>query len=78
MIRYLHIALIVLFVAIVALFMLQNLDRATVTFFAVSMTMPIAVLIFLVYVLGMLTGGFAIALLRKSFQQASGKKHRQA
>nr|WP_296748918.1 DUF1049 domain-containing protein [Thioalkalivibrio sp.] len=72
--RYLHIALIVVFVAIIALFMLQNLDAATVSFLAISMTMPLAVLIFLVYVLGMLTGGFAVALLRKSFYGASRKK----
>ena len=77
MIRYLHITLIALFVAIVAIFMLQNLQTATVTFFAVSMTMPVAILILLVYILGMLTGGFATALLRKSLQRASGKKHPQ-
>lgn len=52
MTRYLHIALIVIFVAIIAVFMVQNLDSATVSFLAVSMTMPLAVLIFLVYVLG--------------------------
>jgi len=39
--RYLHIALIVVFVAIIALFMLQNLDAATVSFLAISMTMPL-------------------------------------
>lgn len=74
MTRYLHIALIALFVAVITLFMLQNLDAATVSFLAVSMTMPLAVLIFLVYVLGMLTGGFAVALLRRSFHGASRKK----
>lgn len=78
MMRYLHIALIVLFVSVIALFMLQNLDAATVSFLAVRLTMPLAVLIFLVYVLGMLTGGFAVALLRRSFYGASRKKAQQS
>ncbi|MCA1791190.1 MAG: DUF1049 domain-containing protein [Thioalkalivibrio sp.] len=78
MMRYLHIALIVLFVAVIALFMLQNLDAATVSFLAVRLTMPLAVLIFLVYVLGMLTGGFAVALLRRSFYGASRKKSQES
>ena len=78
MMRYLHIAMIVLFVTVIALFMLQNLDAATVSFLAVSLTMPLAVLIFLVYVLGMLTGGFIVALLRRSFQGASVRKPEQS
>lgn len=78
MMRYLHIALIILFVTVIALFMLQNLDAATVSFLAVRLTMPLAVLIFLVYVLGMLTGGFAVALLRRSFHGASRKKAQQS
>ena len=78
MMRYLHIAMIALFVTVIAIFMLQNLDAATVSFLTVSLTMPLAVLIFLVYVLGMLTGGFAVALLRKSFQGASGRRPEQS
>lgn len=74
MMRYLHIALIALFVAIIALFMLQNLEATTVSLLAISLTMPLAALIFVVYVLGMLTGGFAMALLRRSFHGASRKK----
>jgi uncharacterized integral membrane protein len=78
MMRYLHIALIILFVTVIALFMLQNLDAATVSFLTVRLTMPLAALIFLVYVLGMLTGGFAVALLRRSFYGASRKKAQQS
>lgn len=78
MMRYLHIALIILFVTVIALFMLQNLDAATVSFLGVRLTMPLAFLIFLVYVLGMLTGGFAVALLRRSFHGASRKKSQQS
>lgn len=73
MIRYLYITLIVIFTLIVILFKFQNLDSVTVTFFTASITLPISVLIFIVYVLGMFTGGFLISLL-KTWIKAAAKK----
>jgi uncharacterized integral membrane protein len=63
--RYVYIGLIVVFTAIVVLFKFQNLETATVSLFSVSVTLPVSILVFLIYVLGMLTGGFMYALLRK-------------
>ena len=62
--RYLYIALIVICTAIVVLFKIQNLETVTVSLLSASMTLPVSVLVLLIYVLGMLTGGFALALLR--------------
>lgn len=62
--RYIYIALIVAFTGIVLLFKFQNLESATVSLFSASITLPISVLVLLIYVLGMLTGGFVFALLR--------------
>ena len=62
--RNVYIALIVVFAALVLLFMVQNLQTATVSFFSASITLPIALLVIAVYALGMATGGFALALLR--------------
>ena len=61
---YLYIALIIAFTAIVLLFKVQNLETVTVTLFSSSVTLPVSVLIFLVYILGMTTGGSLLALLR--------------
>jgi uncharacterized integral membrane protein len=62
--RYVYIGLIVVFTALVLLFKFQNLETATVSLFSASITLPVSVLIFGVYVLGMLTGGCLYALLK--------------
>jgi len=62
--RTLYIALIVVFTAIVVLFKFQNLETVTVSLLSASLTLPVSGLVFAVYVLGMLTGGFVLALLR--------------
>jgi putative membrane protein len=62
--RYVYIALIVVVTAIVALFKVQNLETATVSFLSASIRLPVSVLVFAVYVLGMVSGGFVLALLR--------------
>jgi lipopolysaccharide assembly protein A len=62
--RYLYIALIVVLTGVVLLFKVQNLDAVTVSLFGMSLTMPVALLLFGVYALGMFTGGFMLALVR--------------
>jgi uncharacterized integral membrane protein len=68
--RFVYIALIVLFTAIVALFKFQNLETVSVSLLSASFTLPVSVLVFLVYILGMLTGGSLLALLRTWVQRA--------
>lgn len=62
--RYVYIALIVVFTAIVVLFKFQNLEAVTVSLFSSSVTLPVSILVLAVYILGMLTGGFFLALVR--------------
>jgi len=59
-----YIALIVALTALVLLFKVQNLQAVTVSLLSASFTLPVSVMLFLVYVLGMLTGGFLLALVR--------------
>ena len=68
--RNLYIGLIVVFSALVLLFMFQNLQSATIALFSTSITLPLSVLVFAIYVLGMLTGGFLFSLLRKGIDRA--------
>jgi lipopolysaccharide assembly protein A len=63
-VKYVYIALIVALTALVLLFKLQNLQTVTVSLLSASFTMPVSVLLILIYVLGMLTGGFLFALVR--------------
>ncbi len=71
--RYVYIALIVAFTAVVLLFKVQNFETATVSLFAASVTVPVSVLVLAVYVLGMFTGGFVLATLRTWVHHATGK-----
>jgi len=74
-VRYLYIALVVVFAALVLVFMVQNFQTATVSLFSASVTLPIALLVIAVYVLGMATGGFALALLRGLVGRARRRHH---
>jgi len=76
MIRYLYIALIIVFTLFVILFKFQNLDTVTVSFFTASITLPISVLIIIIYILGMFTGGFLFSLLRTWFKAAVTKPNK--
>jgi len=71
--RYLYVALVVLVTAAVLLFKIQNLDSVTVSFLTMSVTMPVSVTIILVYVLGMVSGGALLNVLRLWFQGATRK-----
>lgn len=68
--RFVYILLIVLTIAVLTLFKIQNLDQVTVTLFSMSATMSTSVLVVGVYILGMLTGGFVIGLIRTWFKKA--------
>lgn len=70
--RFVYFGLIVVFIAIVALFKFQNLQSATVSLLAFSVTLPMSILVMVIYVLGMLTGGFVVALLRTWVGRAAG------
>ncbi len=69
--RFIYIALIVAFTALVLLFKFQNLETVTVSLFSASVSLPVSVLVILIYVLGMCTGGFVLGLLRSWIHGAS-------
>ena len=50
--RWLHIAIVVLFVAVITIFALQNLEAVAVSFMPASIQMPLALLVVVVYLLG--------------------------
>ena len=62
--RYVYIVLVAAFTVLVIVFMGQNLQNATVSFFSWSVTLPVSIIALLCYGLGMLTGGFLLACLR--------------
>ena len=55
--RVLYIAIVVVIAAIVILFNIQNVETVNVSLFSVSVSMPTWLMVYLVYIAGMLTGG---------------------
>jgi putative membrane protein len=68
--RWVYLTIIVVFVAAVLIFALQNFESVTVSFLGLHVGTPVAILIFLVYVLGAATGGSLFALLRRSYERS--------
>jgi uncharacterized integral membrane protein len=65
-VRWFYLAIVVVFVAALIIFVFQNTQSVGISFLALSVTLPLAVLVFVVYVLGALSGGSLYALLRRS------------
>ena len=64
--RWLYLLIVVLFIAALIIFVAQNVQSVSVAFLSLGLTLPLAVLVAIAYVLGALTGGSLYALLRRS------------
>jgi lipopolysaccharide assembly protein A len=73
--RWIYLAIIILFAAVTVIFALQNLDTVTMSFLGFSARAPLALLIPVIYLIGAATGGSLFALLRRSY---AGSKRRVA
>jgi lipopolysaccharide assembly protein A len=69
--RPVYIGLITVVTAVVLVFTFQNLDNVTVSFLAMSIALPVSVLVILIYVLGMFTGSMVQSLLRSWIKGAA-------
>jgi lipopolysaccharide assembly protein A len=65
-VRWLYLAIVVVFVAALIVFVFQNTQSVDISFLTLGVTLPLAVLVFIVYLLGALSGGSLYALLRRS------------
>jgi len=68
--RWVHIAIIVLFAAATLIFLVQNREIVSMDFLGFSVRAPLAVMAASFYLLGAITGSSAYALLRRSVQAA--------
>jgi uncharacterized integral membrane protein len=72
--RWLHITVIAVFVAATLTFAVQNFQSVTVSFLNFRVSAPLALLIAIVYLLGMATGGSAWALMRWAYEGSKPAK----
>jgi putative membrane protein len=68
--RWVHLIVIALFAVATIVFAAQNFEIVTMSFLGFSARAPLALLVAIIYVLGMATGGSLWALLRYSFEKA--------
>jgi uncharacterized integral membrane protein len=66
--RLVYLAIIIVLAGAAVIFILENLTSVSASFLGFSVTMPLAILVFIVYVLGAATGGSLFALLRRSYE----------
>jgi lipopolysaccharide assembly protein A len=68
--RWLNIIIVALFAIATAIFAFQNLEIVTLSFLGFSARVPLAIMVVIIYVLGMATGGSLFALLRRAIARA--------
>jgi lipopolysaccharide assembly protein A len=68
--RWVYLAVIVLFAAATIIFAAQNFQIVTIAFLGASARTPLALLVAVIYLLGAVTGGSLLALLRRSVEGA--------
>lgn len=68
--RWIHLAIVVLFAVGVLIFLWQNFEMVTMSFLGFNARTPLALLIGLAYLAGMATGGSLWSLLRRSLHKS--------
>jgi putative membrane protein len=66
--RWIHLTVIALFAVATLVFAMQNLQTVTMAFLGFSVRLPLALQAVVIYLLGMVTGGSLLALLRRSLE----------
>lgn len=66
--RWIYLTVIIVFALATLIFAVQNLETVTLSFLGLDLRARIAVVVFVIYVLGAATGGSLFALLRRSFE----------
>jgi len=66
--RWIYLAVIILFAVATIIFALQNLEIVTMSFLGFKARVPLALLVGLAYILGAATGGSLFVLLRRSYE----------
>jgi uncharacterized membrane protein YciS (DUF1049 family) len=69
--RFIYFLLLLLFIAAVTVFAIQNMEPVTIKYLDKSGSYPMAGIVGAVYALGMLTGWTIVGILRRSLRRIS-------
>jgi uncharacterized integral membrane protein len=72
--RWVYLVLLLVIVAIVAVFVAQNREDQTVLFFNQRLTAPLSIYFVAVYFLGMWSGGTVVGFVKRAYQRATGRE----
>ncbi|MGP2517570.1 LapA family protein [Yersinia sp. 2545 StPb PI] len=75
--KYVYLVCFLLIVTLMTLFVFQNSGLVNLSLLSIQITLPISVLIVLIYFLGMFTGGLLITLIRALVRRLSQKSEAQ-
>ena len=70
--RWIYLAVIILFAAAIVIFALQNFEVVTMSFLGMNARVPLALMVAVAYLLGAATGGSLFGLLRRSYEGSRG------
>ena len=73
--KFIYIALIVVVTVAMLLFKFPTVDMVTLTFLSMATTLPLATVVIIVYIMGMVTGGALLALLRSMLRRTAPKRY---
>jgi len=68
--RWVYLVLLLVIVAMIVVFVVQNRENETVMFFNQTLTAPMSVFFVAVYFLGMWSGGTVVGFFKRAYHQA--------
>lgn len=73
--RWFYTLVVIVILAVIVIFALQNLGPVSVQFLSVSLELPIAVFTIAIYLIGMVTGSSLIGMVRTSYRKSRPPQH---
>jgi uncharacterized integral membrane protein len=69
--RWVYLVLLLAIVTVIVVFIVQNRENETVTFFNQRITAPLSIFFVAVYFLGMWSGGTVVAFVKRAYHHAT-------
>jgi putative membrane protein len=73
--RFVYLALIVIATIVMLLFKFPDIETVKVSFLSLTGSLPVAVVLIVVYVLGIIAGGALLAFLRSIVRRSAPKRY---
>jgi uncharacterized integral membrane protein len=72
--RWVYLFLLLVIVTMIVVFIAENREDQTVTFFNQTITAPLAIYFVAVYFLGMWSGGTVVGFVKRAYHHATGRE----